>query len=84
VEKIMDIQTLTTFFMWCTIINGGLLIIMAVLSILLPDFLYHTQTKWFPMPREKFFPVFYMVIGIFKIFFLVFNAVPYVSLLIMG
>jgi hypothetical protein len=80
----MDIQTLTTFFMCCTIINGSLLILMAFLSILLPDFLYRTQTKWFQMPREKFFPVFYMLIGIFKIFFLVFNAVPYFSLLIIG
>jgi hypothetical protein len=57
---------------------------MAVLNTLLPDFLYRTQTKWFPMPKETFFPVFYMLIGIFKIFFLVFNAVPYVALLIMG
>jgi hypothetical protein len=69
--------------MWGTIINGSLLILIAGLSILVPDFLYRTQTKWFPMPKETFFPVFYMVIGIFKMFFLVFNAVPYVALLIM-
>ena len=25
----MDIQTLTTFFMWCTIINGGLFVYWA-------------------------------------------------------
>ena len=30
----MDIQRLTTFFLWCTIINGGLLI----LSIIGVDF----------------------------------------------
>jgi len=24
----MDIQTLTTFFMWCTIINGALLVLL--------------------------------------------------------
>jgi hypothetical protein len=68
--------------MWCTIINGSILILMAVLSILIPDFLYRTQTKWFPMPKETFYAVFYLSIGIFKIFFLIFNAVPYITLLI--
>jgi hypothetical protein len=80
----MDIQTLKTFFMWCTIINGSLLIIMAAFSIFLQDFLYRSQTKWFPMPKETFIVVFYVLIGIFKTFFLIFNAIPYAALLIMG
>ena len=50
----MDIQTLTTFFMWCTIINGGIFLLWTVLSVFAPDLVYRMQSKWFPMPREIF------------------------------
>ena len=80
----MDIQTLTQFFMWCTIINGALLLLWASVSMLAPDLVYRTQYKWFPIPRETFTVVFYSFLGLFKIVFLVFNLVPYVALLIVG
>ena len=80
----MDIQTLTTFFMWCTIINGSLLVLWTTMCIFAPDFVYRTQSKWFPIPRETFNVVMYSSLGFFKIVFLVFNVVPYVALLIVG
>jgi hypothetical protein len=80
----MDIQTLTTFFMWCTIINGGILILWTVFSVFAPDLVYRMQSKWFPIPRETFNVVIYSFLGLFKIVFLVFNVVPYVALLIAG
>ena len=33
----MDIQTLTTFFMWCTVLNGGLLILWTLFIMFAPD-----------------------------------------------
>jgi len=78
----MDIQTLTTFFMWCSIINGGLLALWSTILIISPDLVYRTQSKWFPMPRETFNVVIYSFLGLFKIVFLVFNVVPYLALLI--
>ncbi len=80
----MDIQTLTTFFMWCTAINGALLVLWTTMFILAPDLVYRTQSKWFPIPRETFNVVMYAFLGLFKIVFLVFNVVPYVALLILG
>ena len=80
----MNIQTLTTFFMWCTIINGGLLAFRTILLILAPNFVYRTQRIWFPIPRETFNLVMYAFLGLYKIVFLVFNLVPYVALLIIG
>ena len=80
----MDMQTLTTFFMWCTIINGVLLLLSITLFMLVPDLVYRTQSLWFPIPRETFNVVYYSFIGLFKIVFLVFNAVPYIALLIAG
>lgn len=78
----MDIETLTTFFMWCTILNGGLFVLWAAFCVLAPDLVYRTQRMWFPMPRETFNVVIYSFLGAFKIFLLVFNVVPYVALLI--
>ena len=80
----MTIQTLTTFFMWCTIINGALLVLWTIMLMLVPNLTYRIQHKFFPIPRETFNVVIYSFIGLFKIFVIVFNVVPYVALLIMG
>jgi len=80
----MELQTLTAFFMWCTIINGGIFILWMAFCVFAPDLVYRTQSKWFPIPRETFNVVIYSFLGLFKIVFLVFNVVPYVALLIVG
>ena len=80
----MDIQTLTTFFMWCTVINGAMFVLWSTVYMFAPDLVYRTQNKFFPIPRDTFNVVFYAFLGLFKIVFLVFNVVPYVTLLIIG
>ena len=80
----MDIQTLTTFFMWCTLINGALLIFWIIMCIIAPGLVYHTQSIWFSISRETFDIVIYSFLGLFKIFFLFFNVVPYIVLQIIG
>ena len=80
----MDIQTLTRFFMWCTVMNGALLLLWTAMCILVPDLVYRTQRRWFPIVRETFNVVIYSFLGLFKIVFLIFNVVPYVALLIVG
>jgi len=80
----MDLPTLTTFFMWSSIINGAMLFVSVLMMMVAPDFVYRLQTKWFPMPRETFPIAMYAFVGLFKIFFLVFNLVPYIVLSIMG
>ena len=80
----MDIETLTTFFMWCTVINGGIYLLWVVFCVGVPDVVYRMQSKFFPLPRETFNVVIYCFLGAFKIVFLVFNVVPYVALVIVG
>ena len=80
----MDIERLTAFFMWCTVINGGMLALWAVMCLCAMDFVYRIHSKWFPMPRETFNVVMYLFLGLFKIFFLFFNLVPYVAILVLG
>ena len=80
----MDIQTLTSFFMWMTIINGGLLLYWMMFCVFAPDLVYRMQSWWFPLPRETYNVVIYAFLGGFKMFFIVFNLVPYLALLIVG
>ena len=80
----MDIQTLQTFFMWCTIINAALLVLSGMICAFAGDWVYRVQSKWYPVSRDAFNVVIYSFIGVFKMFFLMFNLVPYVALLIVG
>jgi hypothetical protein len=80
----MNMQTLTAFFMWCTIINGGILIFWTMFLVFARDFVYRIQHKWFPIPRETYDVVIYAFLGLFKLLFLVFSLTPYLALLIVG
>lgn len=80
----MDIHLLTRFFMWCSIINGSLLIMWTLIHISAPNLIYNLQSFWFPMRKETFDVVFYCFIGLFKFLFLFFNLIPFISLLIIG
>ena len=77
----MDIQTLTSFFMWCTIINGGMLIFAGLMFLLSPNFIYRLHTRWIAMSREAFNVVIYSALSFFKIIFIFFNLVPWIVLL---
>lgn len=80
----MDFQTLTAFFMWCTIVNIALLAWAALWFMLAPDFTYRVQSTLFPLTRETFNVVMYGFLGAYKLLIIVFSVVPYVALLIVG
>ena len=78
----MDLQVLTKFFMWCTILNGAMLALWSVMWLAARNLIYNTHSKWFPIPRETFNVTMYLFLGIYKIVTIVFSAVPFVALLI--
>ncbi len=80
----MDIATVRTFFMWCTILNGGLLTLSGLICTFAGDWVYPIHSKWFPISRDAFNIAIYSFIGLFKILFLMFNLIPYIALVIMA
>ena len=80
----MDVQMLREFFMWCTIINGAMLTVSSLLCMGAGDWVYGMQSRWFAVSREAFNVIVYGFIGLYKIFFLTFNLIPWVALLIVG
>ncbi|MEW8536574.1 MAG: DUF6868 family protein [Candidatus Thiodiazotropha endolucinida] len=80
----MNIQLITDFFMWCTLINGGLLILWTLFILFAPELGYKTQSRWIAISRANFDQLIYLFLGIFKLFFIFFNLIPFLALLIIG
>lgn len=80
----MDMFTIKTIFMWCTIINGVLLVISLLICSFAGDWVYRKHSKWFPISRETFNVAIYSFLGLFKIFVVVFNFVPWIACAIAG
>lgn len=80
----MTIQTLQAFFMWCSIINFALLMLIAILCVAASDWIYRTQTRWIPLSRPTFDTILYGFIGLFKLLWIFFNLVPWFALCLVG
>ena len=80
----MEIQQLTDFFMWCSIINGGVLVFWPVWLLLVTELVYRISTTFFPMSRETFNTMMYGFLGAFKLAFIMLNLVPYIALVIIA
>ncbi len=80
----MDIQTLTTFFMWCTILNVALLVFSSLICFCAGDWAYRMHNKLFSISRETVNVVMYSFIALYKLLVFVFILIPYIALLIVG
>lgn len=80
----MDIATVRAFFMWCTIVDAGLLVLSFLMLAFAGDWVYRMHGKWFPMSRETFNVVIYSYLGVFKILIIVLNLVPAIVLQIIA
>lgn len=80
----MDIPTIRAFFMWCTVLNGGVLILTSLVLAFAGDFVYRIHRRWFPIPRETFDAAIYFWLGLLKLVFITFNLVPFLALMIIG
>jgi len=83
-RRTLDIGTMRAFFGWCTVINGGLLILSFLIFALAGDWVYRMHSRWFRIPREAFDLTLYGFIGAMKLFVLLLNLVPYAALVIIG
>ena len=80
----MDIDSITAFFMWCTILNVALLVLSSLICLCAGDWVYRIHSKWFSISRETFNVAFYSFLGLYKVLVFVFILIPYIALLIVG
>lgn len=80
----MTAQMLQTFFMWCSIINIGLLLISFVIIVTAKDRAYKLHSRWFNLSKENFDLVLYCFLGFYKVLVFVFCIIPWIVLSIIG
>lgn len=78
----MDISAVKEFFMWCTIINTGLLILTSIAVVFLRDFSFKMNSMFFSISRDAFNVLACSFLALFKVFVIVFNLAPFIALVI--
>jgi len=78
----MNLEQLTDLFQWMTIINIGVFVLSSVLIMLLKKSIYKMHAYLFGIQEDQVAIAAYGYLGRFKILVLVFNIVPYLSLLL--
>ncbi len=79
-----SIQTLATFFGWCTVINFGLLLFAGLAWILLKEVVAGFAGALFDVTEAEMKTTFLRVLMQYRAAIVLLNLVPYVSLSIMG
>jgi len=80
----MDITTIKMFFMWCTILNLGILIFSSIMCMFCADFSFRMNNRFFGISREAFNTLICCFLGFFKVIVIVFSIIPYIALEIIG
>jgi hypothetical protein len=78
----MNLDVLRDVLMWCTIINMGMLALSFLILAGARSWVYSLHSRWFPMKEETFTVVLYSFLGFYKTLVILFNAVPWIALLI--
>ena len=77
------IEAMREFLGWCSVINIGLLIFYAIFLVLLRGRISHIYTKMFNLDERDISRACFQYLAQYKIVIIVFNIVPYFTLMIM-
>jgi hypothetical protein len=76
----MSIETARGFFLWCSVINYGILVFWAVLVTFWRESVYRLWSRWFTLPHAHFDALNFGGITLYKTGILLFNLVPCIAL----
>lgn len=76
----MNTELLRDFFMWCSILNIGLMVLSLILLIAGGDFAYKIHSRWFDFSRRTFDIIAYSFLGAYKVLIIVFCVIPWIAL----
>ena len=80
----MNIETLATFFGWCTVINFGLLLLAVVVWIVIKDAISKFAATLFGVTNEEMKASFLRVLLQYRAAIVILNLVPYIALKVMA
>lgn len=79
----MTIDALATFFLWCTILNGAVLLFSGIFFLCAKDWICRMHCRIFGVSQETLCVVADTFFALYKTVFITFNLVPYLALIIM-
>jgi hypothetical protein len=80
----MSLETLRRFFLWCTVLNYGLLLWWNLLFLLPHGWMHRLWGRWFRLSADQFDAINACGIVLYKMGIILFNLVPYIALLIVS
>ena len=80
----MDLNTLAAFFGWCTIVNGGLLILTTLALMGMRSSIQGIHSRMFGLEEAAIAAIYFKYLAYFKIAVIVFNLTPYIALRIIA
>ena len=79
-----DINNLTTFFGWCSIINLGILLFSTIILSAFKKPISIIHSKVFGINQDDIPLIYFQYLGNYKIAIILLNLVPYITLKIMS
>lgn len=80
----MTLEQAREFFLWCTILNFGMLMLWAAMFFFARDFIKRVHGRWFRLSDEQFDAIHYAGMAYYKLGIFLFNLMPLIALYIMG
>jgi hypothetical protein len=81
----MTIEMARSFFLWCTLLNYGLLVVWVLVFMFAHDGLFRLNGKWVPRVSVEQFDLLNIAgITFYKVGIFLFNLVPCIVLFIIG
>ena len=80
----MNIESLREFFGWMTLINLVMYMWTAFACVFMKGFLSRMSGKMFGVSEDAGKSIIYGYVGMYKLFFITFNLVPWIALMIMS
>ena len=75
----MPLDTLRDFFLWCAVVNYGVLICWFLALLLAHGPLYRLHARWFQLSITQFDAIHYSAMAAYKVAILLLNVAPYVA-----
>lgn len=76
----MNIESLTAFLGWCTLVNFSLLVLATVILVLFKDLAAGIHSKLLGLDRDELQSEYFRYLANYKLMVVVFNLVPWLVL----
>ena len=79
----VDMNTLTVFLGWCSVINIGVLLFTTILLVVMKGPISRIHSKIFGVSEPDLAAVYIQYLSNYKIVIFIFNIVPFIALKVM-